>query len=122
MSAVVAPAVAWNRYPRDKSFGAQRISRIESHCATAFHDVGTTTIRLLKRAGVAPGQPATQVVEDRETEITAELGHLIDGDDVDMLSLWRLAHMLAPPDFELLGEQVGTDEFTGINTAIARSF
>jgi hypothetical protein len=77
--------------------------------------------RALRKAGVVPGQPATQVVEDRDTEITAELSHLLDGDDVDMLSLWRLAHLMAPADFALLGERIHTTEFAGINTAIARS-
>jgi IS30 family transposase len=64
--------------------------------------------RELRRAGVRPGQPAAQVVGDREGRISELFDALYDEDgSVNELTLHRLRYWLAPPDYELLCERVG---------------
>jgi hypothetical protein len=76
----------------------------------------------LKKAGVGPGVPAAQVLDERDAEITANLGEVLDDGDVNTLALWRLAHLMDSADYELMCERVGVIHCVSIKGVSLRLF
>ncbi len=78
--------------------------------------------RALRRAGVVPGMPAAQVVDEREQVVRAYLSKLDDDDpQVRDLYMYRLAHVRSPMDFSKLCERLGRSGSFGQTVVAADS-